>query len=249
MTVATACLLTAFTLNGEFLHDTHSETTLAFTQVTSSGGFVPAITLSAGERAKFNFGRSLEAMHHDYTASGFTPVCAPTALPYNLPLWYSSHGGYDTIDHTHSTLTAKSKPTSLGEPDSMISVTLKDWDISVPPKQECLRLCVGVAFSQTTPTPEEGGERVCFSAVFSSGQDPDHVFVGWTTPEFRYIESQFKPSNGSIPDHGEMHFGQGIDMIGPSKGGVVHYSTAFMMSLSELLDPSEPLQVLPHTVT
>ena len=189
-------------------------------------------------------------MHHDYTAAGFQPVCAPTALPYNLPLWYSSHGGYEVIDHTHPTLTSESRAISNTEAaHSIISVRQTDWDFSTPPKQECLRLCVGVAFSQTTPTGEDECEdkceRVCYSAVVPAGQDPDHVFVGWTTTEFRYIESQFKIDSDT--QSADMHYGQRIDLIGRSD--VSHYSTAFMVSLSELLDSQEPLQVLPYPVT
>ena len=239
----------AFTLNGEFLHDFHSESTIAFSNISSTGGgFIPAITLSAGEKAQFNFGRSQDAMQHDYTAAGFQPLCAPTALPYNLPLWYSSHGGYELIDHTHPSLTSESRAVANGEAaQSIISVRQTDCDFSTPPKQECLRLCVGVAFSQTTPTVENTCERLCYSAVVPAGQDPDHVFVGWTTTEFRYIESQFKADSNSTSLSADMQYGQRIDLIGRSD--VSHYSTAFMVSLSELLDSQEPLQVLPYPVT
>lgn len=215
--------------------------------VVSSSGFVPAITLSAGEEAQFNFGRSEEALYHDYSTGGFQPVCTPSALSYNLPLWYSAHGGYENIDHTHPTLSAKTHPLSLDQPDSIISVTLKDWDFTTPPKQECLRLCMGVASKQTNPTDVDEVKKVCYSAVVPAGQDPEYVFIGWTTPEFRYVEEQFKLFR-ELPTDKVLHvYGQQIDLIGRSEGGVAHYSTAFIVCLSELL--SEPIQLLPYPLT
>lgn len=242
---------TAFTLNGEFLQDLHAESTIAFSDITSNGGgFTPAITLSAGEKAQFNFGRSQDAMYHDYTASGFQPVCAPTALPYNLPLWYSSHGGYSDIDHTHPTLTTETSTLPGGDENSIISVQLKDWDFSTPPKKECLRLCVGVALPETPPTDsdEEACERVCYSVVVPAGQDPGDVFIGWTTAEFRYMEEQFlRSDDDAVVSPGDARYGQRIDLIGRSE--VAHYSTAFMTCLSELLGNQEPIQVLPYPLT
>lgn len=88
----------AFTLNGELLQGSF-ESTVAFEHINTSEGLVPAITLSAGERAQLNFGQSKvvsvslllwgsmcyhsfslcvcvqEALHHNYTASGYEPVC------------------------------------------------------------------------------------------------------------------------------------------------------------------------------
>ncbi len=187
-------------------------------------------------------------MYHDYTAGGFQPVCAPTALPYNLPLWYSSHGDYENIDHTHPTLTTETSPLASVKENSIISVRLKDWDFSTPPKKECLRLCVGVAFPEAPPTEDEESEyceRVCYSVILPAGQDPGDVFIGWTTPEFRYIEEQFESNAASFP--GDVQYGQRIDLIGRSE--VAHYSTAFMTCLSDLLDAQESLQVLPYALT
>lgn len=253
----------AFTLNGELLHEVHVDSTIAFDHVNSTEGFVPAITLSAGERAQFNFGQSEEALRYNHSASGFEPVCCPTALAYNVPIWYSSRGGYETIDHTHPTLLTQRKSLAEGEYDSIISISSKNWDYSALPKQECLRLNVGVSFAQTTPTFEDDqsdtgisfgrnidikecvGERVCYSVVVPSGQDPSQVFMGWTTPEFRYVESQFQmPGPDSIPN--ERRYGQQIDLIGPSLQGS-SYSTAFMVCLSDLFQ-SEDLH-LSHSVT
>ena len=47
----------AFTLNGELLQGSF-ESTVAFENINTSEGLVPAITLSAGERAQLNFGKS-----------------------------------------------------------------------------------------------------------------------------------------------------------------------------------------------
>ena len=47
----------AFTLNGELLQGSF-ESTVAFENINTLEGLVPAITLSAGERAQLNFGKS-----------------------------------------------------------------------------------------------------------------------------------------------------------------------------------------------
>ena len=202
-------------------------------------------------------------MQYNHSASGFEPVCCPTALAYNVPLWYSSRGGYETIDHTHPTLLTQRKSLAEGKYDSIISISSRNWDYSALPKQECLRLNVGVTFTQATPTVEPDqsdagisfgrnvsvnecvGERVCYSVIVPSGQDPSQVFVGWTTPEFRYVETQFQtPGSDSVPS--ERRYGQQIDMTGPSLQGA-SYSTAFMVCLAEVFQ-SDDLH-LSHSVT
>ena len=47
----------AFTLNGELLQGSF-ESTIAFENINTSNGLMPAITLSAGQRAQLNFGKS-----------------------------------------------------------------------------------------------------------------------------------------------------------------------------------------------
>ena len=50
-------LSVAFTLNGELLQGSF-DSTIAFEDINTSGGLMPAITLSAGQRAQLNFGKS-----------------------------------------------------------------------------------------------------------------------------------------------------------------------------------------------
>lgn len=215
----------------------------------------------------------LQSIHH----CSVSP--STSSLHYNLPLWYSSnHGAFQIIDPSHLRLKTERKcPTQRGT--SIISVSCKEWDYSKHAKQECLRLNIGVAvsphnasfssihprpgplspihISETDPFPGVSGScspkrkmNVSYSVIVPAGQDPHVVFVGWTTPGFKYIESQFhsrsRRHSGSVPL--PLSYGQQVEVVSmqqrqSSRGAKelgetqqrAHYSTAFMVCVSELL--------------
>ena len=94
---------------------------------------------------------------------------------------------------------------------------------------------------------------VSYSAVVPAGQDPEAVFIGWTTAGFRYIESQFqnrdmREQQESDPQESRnSHYGQQVKVkLWRSPGGspsVSSYSTAFMVCLSDLLPSPVPLRL------
>lgn len=111
---------------------------------------------------------------------------------------------------------------------------------------------------------------VSYSIVIPAGQDPEAVFVGWTTAGFRYIQSQFQyggsrvdPTRHEEEDEGEgyqsnqkdagsLRYGQQVKIVqqkcqgGASnslKTSVSSYSTAFMVCLSDLLPSPAPLRL------
>lgn len=95
---------------------------------------------------------------------------------------------------------------------------------------------------------------VSYSIVVPAGQDPEAVFVGWTTAGFRYIQSQFQNSHKREPSS-EQHFqgsasiryGQQVKVMQQRNPGGVgslsSYSTAFMVCLSDLLPSPVPLRL------
>ena len=108
---------------------------------------------------------------------------------------------------------------------------------------------------------------VSYSIIVPSGQDPETVFVGWTTAGFRYIQSQFQyqskreetetqrqPPKGDSAAGG-IRYGQQVKVFqqqqhgshgGGGVGGVASissYSTAFMVCLSDLLPSPVPLRL------
>ena len=233
-----------------------------------SDGLVPAITLFAGEQAKMNFGNSEEAMSCIFaTALGFQPLCSASSLHYNIPLWYSAPGDYDVIDSTHPRLKEKRVAGSGVSEVSVIEIHCSELERA---RQECLKLNFGVTVSSDQansdpcslleqPCPDSAKERVSFkglenqpsntvsySVVIPSGQDPNSVFVGWTTAGFRYIQSQFQ--NKEQPNYQDIQYGQQVKIVQQRTHGdpasVASYSTAFMVCLAELLPCSSmPLRL------
>lgn len=85
---------------------------------------------------------------------------------------------------------------------------------------------------------------VSFSAVFPVGQSPQMAFVGWTTPSFCYVESQFGPleDDGVFPSEPDSRrYGQLME-VGRDSAKPTSFQTAFMVSLADLL-PSHTQQL------
>lgn len=121
-----------------------------------------------------------------------------------------------------------------------------------------------------TPTPDSDTRKdlgasyfaprnitVSYSAVVPAGQDPNTVFIGWTTPGFQYVASQFRSSSwkGTSPDSLQPHmrFGQHVEFLWrkkslsasghlsvhqPSKEPRSSVSTAYLVCLNDLLPRS-----------
>ena len=210
----------AFALNGELLCDSQ-ESSIAFENIDTSEGFMPAITLFAGEKAQMHFGQfgdSGEELKYfvNFEDSGYSPMCSQKSLQYNIPLWYSSHGGFEMLDDK----TSNSSKFITKQKNSTISVRSRDWDHSMPHDQQCIRLNMGFTVSSPdsthhptlvprpgllTPSPSaesfdltfedsvregaSGFSSLSFSVIFPPGQVPSSAYVGWTTPSFCYMES------------------------------------------------------------
>lgn len=274
-------LSAGFSLNGALLYDS-SDSSIAFHNIKASEGFVPAITLFAGERAQINFGLKLEQNVH-FEIAGYKPLCSHSTLQYNIPLWYSYHGGFKSLREPKHQNTSKleTRPTTSG-----LMVLAQEWDDSMQSEQEVLRLNMGFTVISSSnppltptlvprpgvlspmPLPEnanftlEGGlglrsndAPISFSVVFPAGQVPSAVFLGWTTPSFRYSPSQFsskeeeKVDNSISTHHSGVRHGQCLEAYSDSSQGtaevVSSLQTAFMVCLCDILPVCSALLVIP----
>lgn len=163
-----------------------------------------------------------------------------------------------------------------------ISVLARDFDYTLQSEQEVLRLNMGFTVSTAlnvplTPTlvprpgitsPSPLSENACFSlenvkpdskpisfsVKFPAGQVPSAVFLGWTTPSFWYIPSQFaskeedeEEENKRADAEGKIHshdrgvgcYGQCLEAYSHSAQGSTEVEgglkTAFMVCLCDLL--------------
>lgn len=274
-------------MNGELLYDSE-DCSFAFQDIDTSDGMMPAISLAGGERAQVNFGCSREELQfYSYLEGlGYMSLCSHSTLQYNIPLWYSFHGGFQMLDDPpgrNPNCKFDTKRRSSG-----FAVTCRDWDYSMQSDQDCLRLNIGctvrggdeesVSSPLMTLLPRPGllspspcldvegsvsftdmlaqkppllGAPLSFSVEFSAGQVPCLAFVGWTTPSFRYVESQFTSrEDADHHSHGGSSYGQLIEMVGgggtlPSHDAAgagagagessTSFHTAFMVCLCDLL--------------
>ena len=93
---------------------------------------------------------------------------------------------------------------------------------------------------------------ISFSVKFSSGQVPSSVFLGWTTPSFRFVPGMFKKKDactitwfGRHSSTAELITGQSLEVRKDAfqKEEVVQdVKTAYMVCLSDLL-PEEQQQI------
>lgn len=138
----------AFTLNGELLYDLE-DSSIAFDNIDTSEGFMPGVTLSGEQRVEINFGHSSEELeYYPYLkSSGYIALCSAKALHYNIPIWYSSHGGFTMLgDTTHSQFKTTQR-------SGVISVSCRDWDYAMLSDQECFRLNMGCTVSSLSSSP------------------------------------------------------------------------------------------------
>ena len=255
---------------------------MAFSEVDTSEGFMPGVTLSGGEMAEINFGQSNEELCHYglVESQGYLALCSPQALQYNIPLWYSSHGGFLVLDDRKPHPLARYR---VHRECVKLGVVCQDWDYTIQSDQDCFRLNMGCTVNSThssamptlvprprplspSPITEDAAhfgqedvltrrftnKPVSFFVEFPVGQSPCLAFVGWTTPTFRYVESQFAPpgcgedewEEGEVfHSHDHAHYGQFMELSGQRGVKEDQLRTAYMVCLCDLL-PSYTQQLL-----
>uniref|UniRef100_A0A915B3X3 Ryanodine receptor n=2 Tax=Parascaris TaxID=6254 RepID=A0A915B3X3_PARUN len=107
----------AFSLNGELLLDP-SGTEMAFDNVIVGDGFVPAMTLGPGQKARLNFGQDSNTLKYFTTSGlqeGYEPFCVN--MYRQMPLWYGKRlslfediGPNSTVEVSRIPATGNSPP-------------------------------------------------------------------------------------------------------------------------------------------
>uniref|UniRef100_A0A0N4ZPH7 Ryanodine receptor 44F n=1 Tax=Parastrongyloides trichosuri TaxID=131310 RepID=A0A0N4ZPH7_PARTI len=115
----------SFSLNGELLLDP-SGSEMAFDNVINGDGFVPCMTLSAGQRARLNFGQESNSLKFFTTCGlqeGYEPFCVN--MYRQMPMWYGKNlPMFREISHVDSALEmSRILPTSNTPP--CLKLTLK----------------------------------------------------------------------------------------------------------------------------
>lgn len=115
----------SFSLNGELLLDP-SGSEMAFDNIINGDGFVPCMTLSAGQKAKLNFGQDSNSLKFFTTCGlqeGYEPFCVN--MYRQMPMWYGKNlPMFREISHVDSSLEmSRILPTSNTPP--CLKLTLK----------------------------------------------------------------------------------------------------------------------------
>uniref|UniRef100_A0A914H250 Ryanodine receptor n=1 Tax=Globodera rostochiensis TaxID=31243 RepID=A0A914H250_GLORO len=109
----------SFSLNGELLLDP-SGSEMAFDNVQPIEGYVPAMTLAAGQRDKFNFGQDSNSLKFFTTCGlqeGYEPFCVN--MYRSMPFWYAKRlSRFEEIDE-RSKLDVQRLPATATMPPSL----------------------------------------------------------------------------------------------------------------------------------
>ncbi|CAK5073642.1 unnamed protein product [Meloidogyne enterolobii] len=106
----------SFSLNGELLLDP-SGSEMAFDNVQPTDGFVPAMTLAAGQKGKFNFGQDSNSLKFFTTCGlqeGYEPFCVNMFRP--MPFWYAKRLPRFTELDSHTRLDVQRVPATTTSP-------------------------------------------------------------------------------------------------------------------------------------
>ncbi|XP_055337214.1 ryanodine receptor-like isoform X3 [Paramacrobiotus metropolitanus] len=146
----------SFTLNGELLVDP-SGNEAAFENVTAElGGFVPACTLGAGERGRFNFGQDIHSLKF-FTAcglqEGYEPFCVNMTKP--VPFWYDREQAmFVPVTDENSMLEVSRIPPTAGAPPA-IKLSRRSQGVSDRLQMEFLRLSLPITCREQYINDEE----------------------------------------------------------------------------------------------
>ncbi|CAD5230370.1 unnamed protein product [Bursaphelenchus xylophilus] len=141
----------SFSLNGELLLDP-SGSEMAFDNVTPIDGFVPAMTLSAGQRARLNFGQDSNSLKFFTTCGlqeGYEPFCVN--MYRQMPMWYSKHlPTFHEISEYSRMEVNRVPPTATSPPCLKISQqTTNNDSFTEKSKMEFIRLSLPIRCKKT----------------------------------------------------------------------------------------------------
>ncbi|MCP9259463.1 Ryanodine receptor 44F [Dirofilaria immitis] len=125
----------SFSLNGELLLDP-SGSEMAFDSVLITDGFVPAMTLSAGQKARLNFGQDSNSLKYFTTCGlqeGYEPFCVN--MYRQMPMWYAKRLPQFEDIGLNSTIEVSRIP-ATGNSPPCLKITQKEIDTGDTTTQE-----------------------------------------------------------------------------------------------------------------
>ncbi|KAL4003146.1 RIH domain family protein [Acanthocheilonema viteae] len=125
----------SFSLNGELLLDP-SGSEMAFDNVLVTDGFVPAMTFSAGQKAKLNFGQDSNSLKYFTTSGlqeGYEPFCVN--MYRQMPMWYAKRLPQFEDIGLNSTIEVSRIPATASNPPCL-KITQKEIDTGDMTAQE-----------------------------------------------------------------------------------------------------------------
>uniref|UniRef100_A0A0N5AR96 Ryanodine receptor n=1 Tax=Syphacia muris TaxID=451379 RepID=A0A0N5AR96_9BILA len=142
----------SFSLNGELLLDP-SGSEMAFDNVLAGDGFVPAMTLSQGQRAKLNFGQDSNTLKYFTTCGlqeGYEPFCVN--MYRQMPMWFGKHISlFDDISPYSSLEVSRIPATGNSPPCLKLTQKINPGETSMQEKckMEYIRLSMPVRCNDT----------------------------------------------------------------------------------------------------
>uniref|UniRef100_A0A915DIR8 B30.2/SPRY domain-containing protein n=1 Tax=Ditylenchus dipsaci TaxID=166011 RepID=A0A915DIR8_9BILA len=142
----------SFSMNGELLLDP-SGSEMAFDNVVPIDGFVPAMTIAAGQKGKFNFGQDSNSLKYFTTCGlqeGFEPFCVN--MYRGMPMWYAKRLPMFAEISEESRMEVNRVPsTAISPPCLKLSqkVVANDSTVNEKPRMEYIRLSLPVKCNRT----------------------------------------------------------------------------------------------------
>jgi Ca2+-binding EF-hand superfamily protein len=268
-----------FSLNGAILTDSF-EDPIAFNHFNVSGGFMPAVTLGPDQLVKLNFGNNENTQLHKLENYGFGPSQGYVPISMNsyrsLPLWYSvDYPMVQTLkadNHPRLTITRRNMSGLEGSGYmENILVAVRDDHNPVFSRLECIRLNSAICLPSDTSlgsmhtdvvhlhrqkslsqeiSHSSKNETGSYTVHIPPGQDPRHVLVGWTAPDFVFSPSTLTATLAQTLEPNSSCVDQSVKITDRVNDEYCTlYSSAFLLPLLYLVDDSQAFMSVEITST
>ncbi|VDM37968.1 unnamed protein product [Toxocara canis] len=190
----------AFSLNGELLLDP-SGSEVAFDNVIAGDGFVPAMTLGPGQKARLNFGQDSNTLKYFTTSGlqeGYEPFCVN--MYRQMPLWYGKRLSlFEDIGPNSSIEVSRIPATGNSPPCLKLMQKIDSSDTTAPEKakMEYIRLSLPVKCSKVFKGKDKEAVMRAIHELQARQSGVQMVIKGTTIPkEFEDSKEPLKKSLG-----------------------------------------------------
>ncbi|KHN75295.1 Ryanodine receptor 44F [Toxocara canis] len=190
----------AFSLNGELLLDP-SGSEVAFDNVIAGDGFVPAMTLGPGQKARLNFGQDSNTLKYFTTSGlqeGYEPFCVN--MYRQMPLWYGKRLSlFEDIGPNSSIEVSRIPATGNSPPCLKLMQKIDSSDTAAPEKakMEYIRLSLPVKCSKVFKGKDKEAVMRAIHELQARQSGVQMVIKGTTIPkEFEDSKEPLKKSLG-----------------------------------------------------